>query len=823
MLYLQVIVCITPDQSKDMALILQNKYDSLTENNYNSISNPWAITSRQKQATTVLNSMIKTTDRKYLWDSWKNIEQGTQLLSTVSNLQTIALAFATTPCDKFPNIHYQNSTTLDTLTVAVDFVLTNYYKADLTVIAPPLSGSGNQNWWEWQIGIPDTLNNIVILLQKNISQNLLNKFLASSRRFQPYAATIISLFNPNQKPNPSTGGNLVDTARICFLRGLLSQNITESDLSFHSLDTILDFVTISDGFYKDYSFLQHSTIVASSSYGQVLFSGLTNLITILNGSALYHYTKSSVSKIFDYIINAAAPFMYNAQMMNMVNGRGISRKEQEYGNCKAFVGYMAVLSSFAPTPEASLQLKQIVKHHVTKAKPFSDFTSINQQARTIIVKIMNDTSIPATQPEFLHRRYSSMARVVHRRENYAFGIAMHSYKVGDYESINGENLHGWYTGDGMEYMYSNYQQQYIDFFPTADPYLFQGTTELTIPRNNSAVDGVRSYKMSNATFVGGTDLNGIGVVGMEFYNFNYKLSGFRSWFLFDQSVMVVASYNSTESYRSTFVNRELGQLTQNVFVDGQAITNDLKSYTCSRIFIEGTGVNDSIGYIFLNKTKLFLKKELRIGDWNQIGTSSGAVQRNYVTGYVEGNSSMQLQYVIVFGCNKTEFDLVKGDQYQVITQNSQMHVIRHVENNVMYEAANIFNLSSNMSVNISKIQISSNASVLIRKADKIQISISDPTQKQTQLNYTINDQIHVVNVTGLAGASVVNEHAINQNKCGAGCAAGVSIAVIIIVVGAVIAGLYVYKRKISDSTQGKSQKIQKPKKNGIQAGTQMFI
>ncbi|CAL6038334.1 N-terminal alpha-helical [Hexamita inflata] len=158
MLQLYIIICLTPDQSKDMALILQNKLDSLTENNYNSISNPWAITSRQNQATAVLNSMIKTVDRKYLWDSWKNIEQGTQLLSTVSNLQTIALAFAITPCDKFPNIHYQNTTTLDTLTGAVDFVLTNYYKADLAVIAPPylvlvikIGGNGKLEYQTLQI------------------------------------------------------------------------------------------------------------------------------------------------------------------------------------------------------------------------------------------------------------------------------------------------------------------------------------------------------------------------------------------------------------------------------------------------------------------------------------------------------------------------------------------------------------------------------------------------------------------------------------------------------------------------------------------------
>ena len=46
-----------------------------------------------------------------------------------------------------------------------------------------------------------------------------------------------------------------------------------------------------------------------------------------------------------------------------------------------------------------------------------------------------------------------MARVMKREEKYAFGIAMHSSTIGNYEAMNGENLKGWYTGDGAYYLY----------------------------------------------------------------------------------------------------------------------------------------------------------------------------------------------------------------------------------------------------------------------------------------------------------------------------------------------------------------------------------
>ncbi|CAL6067734.1 N-terminal alpha-helical [Hexamita inflata] len=122
---------ITADQLKDINIILQNKKDALTQNNYNSISSPWTITSYQNAATSYLNSMVYTTDRTYLWSSYKNMEQGPQLQSTVNNLLAIATAYATTPYKNYTNIHFQNATTLDVLSQALDFVFTTYYKADL--------------------------------------------------------------------------------------------------------------------------------------------------------------------------------------------------------------------------------------------------------------------------------------------------------------------------------------------------------------------------------------------------------------------------------------------------------------------------------------------------------------------------------------------------------------------------------------------------------------------------------------------------------------------------------------------------------------------
>ncbi|CAL6002394.1 C-terminal [Hexamita inflata] len=202
---------------------------------------------------------------------------------------------------------------------------------------------------------------------------------------------------------------------------------------------------------------------------------------------------------------------------------------------------------------------------------------------------------------------------------------------------------------------------------------------------------------------------------------------------------------------------------------------------------------------------------------------------------------LQLQYVIVFGSNKTQFDLINQFDYQVIAQNSSMHVVRHVENNVTYDAANIFNLSAGQSVNVSGFQVFSNASILIKTEQnqenkinkinvsendsvsaktggKVRISISDPTQKQTFLNYCYDKLEQKVNVTGAEGASFVFEHIFTVqsqvNKCGTGCLAGAGGGAVAIIV--VVVGMYVYRKRTA-------QRVVKKTKMTKKVQTAMFI
>src|SRR5262249_26343386 len=111
--------------------------------------------------------------------------------------------------------------------------------------------------------------------------------------------------------------------------------------------------------------------------------------------------------------------------------------------------------------------------------------------------------------------------------------------------INQENLKGWYTGDGMTYLYNQDQGQYSDdFWPTVNQYRLPGTTVDT--RSRSSCSG-QSYA-SPKSWVGGTDLWDVGVSGMELKAYGSSLTARRSWFMFDDEIVALgAAINSTDS------------------------------------------------------------------------------------------------------------------------------------------------------------------------------------------------------------------------------------------------------------------------------------
>lgn len=69
---------------------------------------------------------------------------------------------------------------------------------------------------------------------------------------------------------------------------------------------------------------------------------------------------------------------------------------------------------------------------------------------------------------------------------------MSSSRNGKYEYINWENTKGWYSGDGMTYIYLSVNDYGVDYWKNINSIRFGGTTITTAERNQKTLPGLNS-------------------------------------------------------------------------------------------------------------------------------------------------------------------------------------------------------------------------------------------------------------------------------------------------------------------------------------------
>ncbi len=466
---------------------------------------------------------------------------------------------------------YENDEEL--LTAIVDgmtFLVTNYYKDGVEEWG---------NWWHWELGIPRDVHNTLTLIFDDVPKSLIDAHVKATKYFVPEATHLGAGAGAKHSSNPkyreSTGGNRTDNAQIVLLRGILSENEDEVKQALRALPAVLQYVESSDGFYKDGSFIQHYDIAYNGTYGNVLLGGLGLQLSLVAGSR-WQASNSALREIYPLIFRSYEPFLYRGTMLDFVNGRAISRPSEQGHDVGHSVMRSLVYYIDGAQPEDKKRLTALLKALVSKDDATHFFAStknvVNYQKA---LEIIRSTKI-VERPELIgHFSFPSMDRVVHRRKGWLFSLAMHSSRVGNYECMNNENRKGWYTGDGMTYLYNGQLDSYRDFWAVVDSKRLAGTTlvdEAIAPCDGqrNAIKGGRKKAMD---WVGALKLGDYGVVGMDFVNASASLNAKKSYFMFDDEVVMLGSdivSNGVGDPVSVVANRKLPRRDNaQVYVDGK--------------------------------------------------------------------------------------------------------------------------------------------------------------------------------------------------------------------------------------------------------------
>ncbi|MEU8912361.1 polysaccharide lyase 8 family protein [Streptomyces nigrescens] len=500
------------------------------------------------------------------------------------------------------------------------------------------------NWWEWQIGSPRLLLDTVAILDERLpgglGDALRGRCLAAVDHFVP--DTLLGDYT-----GTSTGANRVDLCRVVALRGVLGRAPGKIALARDALSPVFPYVTKGDGLYADGSFLQHTWVAYSGTYGYVLLDGLGRLFTLLGGSS-WQITDPARQIIFDSVERAYAPLLHNGLMMDLVNGRAISRGylrsderhvlRSDHYHGHALIAAVALLARSAGSAERD-RWHGMIKGWIARDRTLPVLTDRQYTVADLarLHTIAESSAAPAPEPVG-HRLFPAMDRAVHRRPGWAAGLAMASDRITYYENGNGENPRGWHTGAGMlSWWGADFGgDQYTDaFWPTVDPYRLPGTTVSTQRLADNEGGGWGEPKPA-ARWVGGTTDGTFAAIGQDLRGLSSTLTARKSWFaLADCVVCLGAGITARDGVPAETVvdNRCLGESgTAVLTVDGVPQPGTLGGTLAFRhahwAHLAGHG-----GYVFPGGAPLKALREARTGSWHDINSTSSPqpFTRRYLT------------------------------------------------------------------------------------------------------------------------------------------------------------------------------------------------
>lgn len=634
-----------------------------------------------------------------------------------------------------------NSGLLAELITGLDWMQAHAY-------SPTIASYGN--WWDWQIGSPQPLLDVMTLIYSHLSSTQVSNYLASVDYHVPNS--LVASYT-----GTSTQANRVSLCHVLILRGVVGKSSAKIITGRNALSPVFPLVRDGDGFYADGSFIQHTYVPYIGSYGMVLLNSLGGVLALLAGST-WEVTDSNHLILFDAVTSGVAPFLFNGLTMPGQSGRAISVglsaddpaqiQRDEHTRGHSMISALLLLAE-ATSPSQTALWKAMAKGWMQRDyySPFLDDRTLSIPALARGQAVLTDGSITAAGEPTASRVFGSMDRATHRRPGWALAVAMCSARTTFYETVvetgRGENLRGWHTNSGMTYWWGGSfgNGQYSDaYWPTVDPYRLPGTTVSRKPLTDGQ-GGNWGSPRPNATWVGGATDGTYSALGQDTRGLSSTLQAFKSWFcLGDQVVCLGAGITASDGYivETTIDNRNLGSAGTHAFsVDGVAQPTTLgwsAAFTgASWAAIAGFG-----GYVFPGGATIKALREARTGAWRDINTggSTTPMTKRYLTLWADHGvnpTAASYAYILLPGATSTTTAARAASPTVTILSNTvSVQAISDTATGVT--AANFLTAGT-----IGPITVTAPCSVIMRESGgTLRIAVANPTQATARITVTIN-------------------------------------------------------------------------------------
>lgn len=572
-----------------------------------------------------LSSISSQADRTYLWEKFSNYKMSANLTATYRKLEEMAKQ-VTNPSSRY----YQDETVVRTVRDSMEWMHKHVYNSEKSIVG---------NWWDYEIGTPRAINNTLSLMKEYFSDEEIKKYTDVIEKFVPDPE---HFRKTTDNPFKALGGNLVDMGRVKVIAGLLRKDDQEISSTIRSIEQVFKLVDQGEGFYQDGSYIDHTNVAYTGAYGNVLIDGLSQLLPVIQK------TKSPIDKdkmqtMYHWIDKSFAPLLVNGELMDMSRGRSISRANSE-GHVAA-VEVLRGIHRIADMSEGETKqrLQSLVKTIVQSDSYYDVFKNLKTYKDiSLMQSLLSDAgvaSVPSVPRTSYLSAFNKMDKTAmyNAEKGFGFGLSLFSSRTLNYEHMNKENKRGWYTSDGMFYLYNGDLSHYSDgYWPTVNPYKMPGTTETDAKRADSDTG-----KVLPSAFVGTSKLDDANATAtMDFTNWNQTLTAHKSWFMLKDKIAFLGSNiqnTSTDTAATTIDQRKLESSNPyKVYVNDKeaSLTEQEKDYPETQsVFLESSDSKKNIGYFFFKKSSISMSKALQKGAWKDIneGQSDKEVENEFLT------------------------------------------------------------------------------------------------------------------------------------------------------------------------------------------------
>lgn len=555
----------------------------------------------------------------------------------------------------------------------------------------------SNNWWHNEIATPQSLGEILILLQYSnmqVPRGLQDSLIQRMKQGDVFE---------------KTGANKLDIALHMIYRACVSKDKLLMDTAVQQAFQPIAFTTM-EGIQYDYSYLQHGPQLQISSYGLVFLNGEYKVASWMKGTA-YELSGEQLKILNHYFLNTFLPAIRGRYIDFNTEGRGISRKD--------------VLDKIGLAANAKnnslLEAAKIISPENAEI--------IDASIERISEKKQANFSIKAMHNFFWKADYTQ-----HLRSEYTFNVRMVSKRTKRTESGNKENLLGKYLADGS----TNIQRsgkEYYNIMPIWEWDKIPGITARDF--NLDQQTKIQWGEDGSTQFVGGlTD----GLYGISCYDMDYdSVSARKSWFFFDKEVVCLGAginSNALENITTT-INQCWLEGKAKVFTNGSVTTvkKDNTTKTANWVW------HDSIGYFFLEPSNVCITTQEQKGSWNKINASQskediqGDVFKLWLNHGVKPLDS-SYAYCVVPGIGLNEMSNNNISKVKIVANNSKSQIIYHKSLDmlqaVFYNAGEIY--FENIYINVSEPCV---LMVKQTQSKNPEIYIADPTQKLEKIKIKI--------------------------------------------------------------------------------------